>query len=751
MLNGQTEPSSHLGQLERAGLVREAQRHGQHGRYADKEGLRVDWRGVLDVHRCHICGFTAGDVRGLSVHLSSAHPTTVYPHLGTHVRNDGHGQRQEDEVKRQLSAFLSGRRNSKNNGGLDATVEDFEESDQSRNSLEGTPPNDVTKVQKGEETPLRSATTSSQRATPPSPPAKTPDDEQLPSCPGTPVTATSGLNRPHVVCLPQVKERLRLAWQRSDPVHDLDGQRALVEAFNAFPYPTSQETGALARQCALPVDDVKAWFMMQRVRYGISWAEEDIRETRHKLHLLQQRGGGKEVERLAARSAESPTRSVEEMMVAIDEDDDDDDDEEEEMMRAFGASEGMIAEGKEEYFPAALWSAPPLSQLEHSDGSLQDTTGKSPDFPPIHSLPPGQPSGPLSNPPPFFLRGQPGRVRSKKSRAQLMILRRSFVVSNWPSEAELQRLQSVTALSRHEIRKWFADSRYQLRRSGGEPPTHQRTHLKGAHELKPVSSDILPRTPYEDGQPQGVSGPGGGRGGEAEVVVKQEDISSNAEGPISRTKDDHTKTAVEEAGPSLNGHSEGSSSSSAAPVAPSFTSTSTSPSSQPYLPDYPGLAVPRPGYERLGRMRKKTREQTEVLRQTFLRCQWPTAEDYSQLEQLTGLPRTQIIHWFGDTRYSFKHSRLRWIGPEERRDIATRLEMDAHHRAWLVRRHKQWPNLAWDRPPQPSPGNLMDASNSSNSSVQTLDGMTGGDFDRWYEMWDGAVQGQRGAAAGGGL
>lgn len=123
MLNGQAEPSSQLGGLERAGAAREAQGQvEENGSCADKEGSRMEWRDVLDVHTCHICGFTAGDVRGLSVHLSSAHPSTVYPRPANHARSDGPVQRQEEEAKRQLSSFME-KKDLKNNSGLDAAME----------------------------------------------------------------------------------------------------------------------------------------------------------------------------------------------------------------------------------------------------------------------------------------------------------------------------------------------------------------------------------------------------------------------------------------------------------------------------------------------------------------------------------------------------------------------------------------------------------------------------------------------------
>uniref|UniRef100_A0A8C2VLB0 Homez homeobox domain-containing protein n=1 Tax=Chinchilla lanigera TaxID=34839 RepID=A0A8C2VLB0_CHILA len=36
-------------------------------------------------------------------------------------------------------------------------------------------------------------------------------------------------------------------------------------------------------------------------------------------------------------------------------------------------------------------------------------------------------------------------------------------------------------------------------------------------------------------------------------------------------------------------------------------------------------------------------------------------EDYHKLEQITGLPRPEIIQWFGDTRYALKHGQLKWF------------------------------------------------------------------------------------------
>ncbi|KAF7706551.1 zinc fingers and homeoboxes protein 1-like [Silurus meridionalis] len=99
-------------------------------------------------------------------------------------------------------------------------------------------------------------------------------------------SGTSGLNQTHFVCLPLVSEGLKLVWVRSEQTNELDAVSELVEAFNSVPFPTEQEASALARRCSLSPERVKVWFMMQCVRYGISWADDDIQQTQLKLRRL---------------------------------------------------------------------------------------------------------------------------------------------------------------------------------------------------------------------------------------------------------------------------------------------------------------------------------------------------------------------------------------------------------------------------------------------------------------------------------
>uniref|UniRef100_A0A8C5WSP4 Zinc fingers and homeoboxes 3 n=1 Tax=Laticauda laticaudata TaxID=8630 RepID=A0A8C5WSP4_LATLA len=57
---------------------------------------------------------------------------------------------------------------------------------------------------------------------------------------------------------------------------------------------------------------------------------------------------------------------------------------------------------------------------------------------------------------------------------------------------------------------------------------------------------------------------------------------------------------------------------------------------------------------------KKTAQQRHLLKQLFVKTQRPTNEQYDQICGQTGLPRVEVIRWFGDSRYGLKNGNLRW-------------------------------------------------------------------------------------------
>lgn len=58
---------------------------------------------------------------------------------------------------------------------------------------------------------------------------------------------------------------------------------------------------------------------------------------------------------------------------------------------------------------------------------------------------------------------------------------------------------------------------------------------------------------------------------------------------------------------------------------------------------------------------KKTAEQLEMLKQVYVRTQWPSATQYDELISGTGLPRPEVVRWFGDCRYMQKNGQLKWL------------------------------------------------------------------------------------------
>ncbi|XP_012690720.1 homeobox and leucine zipper encoding a [Clupea harengus] len=503
-------------------------------------------------------------------------------------------------------------------------------------------------------------------------------------------------NHNSVVCLPLVSEGLKLVWTQSDQTRELDTVPELVQAFNVFPYPTSRELSNLACLCALPLDKVKVWFMVQRIKYGISWTSEEIEETRRKL-------AGPE--RISKYEDEGKTEEDKELRKGL----------------TTHCSPQKNPAKRPRYDPPESPNPPSTPKFRSSLPPPQDSYYyRHPvDVPAITATSPGTPESPLSL-------QQQRQGRYKKSKAQLALLRSSFLRENWPNEAELRRLQEETGLSRNDIRKWFSDSRYQLRNGragpgitstpkGGQvdprPPTPTETQQLQplplvAHKPRDQENEVTPT-----GLPRGKVVRNGAKEsdffknflsnrleafGEGTVAKGESDDSADEppagipkDEPVEpKAKEEAKKEAKEEmqsdedqplklirepsepeAPTALPTNASSPSPSATPPPAsaalPHKRSSTSGPSSQKTASSAkanpPVVSSPSsPHLTAAGRPRK-TKEQLDVLKQHFLSCQWPTSEDYTQLVELTGLPRADVIQWFGDTRYAVKNGQLRWV------------------------------------------------------------------------------------------
>uniref|UniRef100_A0A8C6UDN1 Homeobox and leucine zipper encoding a n=1 Tax=Neogobius melanostomus TaxID=47308 RepID=A0A8C6UDN1_9GOBI len=489
-------------------------------------------------------------------------------------------------------------------------------------------------------------------------------------------------NTNSVVCLPLVSEGLKLVWTQSDQTRELDSIPELVQAFNLFPYPSSREVNLLAKVCTLPLDKVKVWFMVQRIKYGISWSSEEIEETRRKLSVPELYESSETYE--DEMEMRNKKRKWGDVITEV----------EAEAESLFTTPKKKTCESPDSYKPAKHTAPCFSSSLPPPQDSYYYRS-------PVHK--PESLSGPTLNLSETNSQ-QNSQSRYRKSKSQLAALRKSFLRENWPSEAELRRLTEETGLSRNDIRKWFSDSRYQLRVGRGSLAAAQSFSINNAVDLKQDQSNqpiplVSPKHHEQNGAQVSEEPPSNGSRNsdffqnflstsleafkdkelEAEVY-DSEDLSRDSEDnlkdgepeqPLQLTKQCETETVVLQEPSNLKSSSNsppsGSPLPSVSPVKRLSNSTTTSKKSvhaaktiPSQTPPSVSIASASPILTPAGRPRK-TKEQLDVLKQYFLRCQWPKSEDYTELVKLTGLPRADVIQWFGDTRYAVKNGQLRWV------------------------------------------------------------------------------------------
>uniref|UniRef100_A0A8C6TAK5 Zinc fingers and homeoboxes 3 n=1 Tax=Neogobius melanostomus TaxID=47308 RepID=A0A8C6TAK5_9GOBI len=71
---------------------------------------------------------------------------------------------------------------------------------------------------------------------------------------------------------------------------------------------------------------------------------------------------------------------------------------------------------------------------------------------------------------------------------------------------------------------------------------------------------------------------------------------------------------------------------------------------------------------------KKTPDQLHMLKKIYARTQWPSATQYDELISGTGLPRPEVVRWFGDCRYVQKNGQLKWLEAYQRTVLTEDLE-----------------------------------------------------------------------------
>ncbi|XP_029291845.1 zinc fingers and homeoboxes protein 3 [Cottoperca gobio] len=210
---------------------------------------------------------------------------------------------------------------------------------------------------------------------------------------------------------------------------------------------------------------------------------------------------------------------------------------------------------------------------------------------------------------------------------QLKALEASFGQDPDPAGEEVDRLRSETKMTRREIHGWFADRRKRM-----------------AAEKKKEEAEQAIRDEEEGMEVDGEE-------------RRKEDCSGELK--VNPIKINLKMLKVTEA----NGKSEGEGLDS--PLQSSSTPASSpgpTPSSTP-KPPQSSTPTPKPSNspKPIAMRGKKTADQLQLLKLVYARTQWPSATQYDELISSSGLPRPEVVRWFGDCRYVQKNGQLKWL------------------------------------------------------------------------------------------
>lgn len=430
----------------------------------------------------------------------------------------------------------------------------------------------------------------------------------------------------------------------------MDSNALLINTYKKFPYPSVSEIMGLAAQTKFTEEQIKIWFSAQRLKHGVSWTPEEVEEARRKqfngtVHTVPQT-----ITVIPAHHL-STTNGLQSILQTC----------------QIVGQPGLVltqvgtANSLPVTTPITLTVAgmPNQSQTtkivtNQASPALSETKRATTIQPP--SLTPQENSA---------LSVDHFGLRPKKSKEQLAELKASYLKNQFASDAEIARLMKLTNLTKGEIKKWFSDTRYNQRNSKNSHAFLSNDHPRSNSSATIVidSSDETPQSPtpspvkeketraktwntfpdftlqkFKEKTPE-------------QLVVLEESFQKcdtpsdeelsrlRAETKLTRREIDawFTEKRKTPAADSSEGKADGETS------------------------QKKGSQTP-PGGKRMckEKVSKKTPEQLHVLKTAFVRTQWPSTEEYDQLAEESGLPRSYIVNWFGDTRYAWKNGNLKW-------------------------------------------------------------------------------------------
>lgn len=483
----------------------------------------------------------------------------------------------------------------------------------------------------------------------------------------------------------------------------LDDNLTLISSFNKFPYPTQAELSWLTAASKHPEEQIKVWFTTQRLKQGISWSPEEVEEARKKMFngtissvpqtfaVVTPQLNSQSASSTASKPLQQATSVLQSLPCQL--------------LGQTSLVLTPVANGSTvTCAPLALTVANQVAQSLKRPLASPVITPESKRPSIIQTISAPLAASKLASPKVLSF-----TVDHNKTSEQLSVLRSSYTQCPFPEEDEIYRLIETTGLSRGEIKKWFSEQRLLNLKGVPPPPVLVKAEVTPAPKEAPVKKAVpshfplLERVKGKSSEQlkaleesfQRSSSPTEAdldqlaqetRLSKTEVdcwFLERRALRDNMEKALLTMASKTSEDRVERPGVLLNGSShreqEGkplhsspnppllSSSSSlssppvlaaSSPHPPTLSSSASPPiltsssSSSPHPPILSASTSPAPISSR----------SLALLREMFCQTQWPSPEEYSQLEVQTSLGRTDIVRWFKDHRSALKNGEtLDWM------------------------------------------------------------------------------------------
>lgn len=408
----------------------------------------------------------------------------------------------------------------------------------------------------------------------------------------------------------------------------LDGNLTLITSFNKFPYPTQAELSWLTAASKHPEEQIKVWFTTQRLKQGISWSPEEVEEARKKMFNGTIQPVQHAFTVLPAQLTQS-TKASQSLIQTVPY----------QVLGQSGLVLTSVANGSNATSgPLALTISNQVAQAVKRPlmSPVASPEVKRPSI--IQTV---QTTNKSASPTPSF------SSDCKKTPGQIKELMASYTQCQFPDDEEVYRLIETTGLSWGEIKKWFSDQRL----------GNHKTVLQLRADL-PLKEN-QPQKPVATKFPllEWVKGKSSEQMKMLEECFQRTSFPSQAEienlatdTRISKTeidgwfmerralRDNLEQALLNSMGfkrldkGTLNGIHEQEGRSRSSPL-PLLTSV---------CPEIDSKSL-------------------YLLKEVFSQTQWPSPEEYSELEVQTGLPRTEIVRWFKNNRSALRNGTLEWM------------------------------------------------------------------------------------------